>query len=244
MKDFEKLPSKQLEKFSNIFMQLGLVFVLFIVYITLEHETVKKSLSIVDVSSDNPTYIQQDQDVIVVKEKKLQPKQEILKQDPFIPEELVKGDNSIVENIPSYKEEPIEILDINSFEEITFKEPIDEDVPFVNIEDAPIFKGCEGLSKKQNKICFEEKMKKFVQRNFNGGLASELGLEAGKYKIHAQFIINKQGEVVDIKIRAPHIKLKKETQKLINKLPRFTPGKQRKRPVKVRYILPISFKVD
>jgi len=39
MKNFKKAPTKQLEKFSNIFAQLGLVLVLFVVYVSLEHQT-------------------------------------------------------------------------------------------------------------------------------------------------------------------------------------------------------------
>jgi len=112
------------------------------------------------------------------------------------------------------------------------------------IQNAPIFKGCEGLSKEDNKICFDKKMKRFVQRNFNSGLANEVGLNSGKYKIQTQFIIDNKGNVVDIKIRAPHTRLKKEMQQLIEKLPKFTPGLQRNKPVQVRYTLPISFHVD
>jgi len=45
MKNVKKLPTKQLEKFSTIFTQLGLVLVLFIVYLAIEHETEEKKLS-------------------------------------------------------------------------------------------------------------------------------------------------------------------------------------------------------
>ena len=40
----KKLPRKQLDKFSNIFTQLGLVLVLFVVYVTLEHTTEEKKV--------------------------------------------------------------------------------------------------------------------------------------------------------------------------------------------------------
>ena len=54
MKNLKKLPNKQLEKFSNIFTQLGLVLVLFIVYVTLEHET-KQSRFILENSYEPAT---------------------------------------------------------------------------------------------------------------------------------------------------------------------------------------------
>ena len=57
-------------------------------------------------------------------------------------------------------------------------------------------------------------------------------------------LIDEKGHVIDIKIRAPHKRLKKEMQRLIQKLPKFTPGKQQNRTVRVRYTLPIAFSVE
>jgi protein TonB len=37
---------------------------------------------------------------------------------------------------------------------------------------------------------------------------------------------------------------KKEAKRIMNKLPQFTPGKQRRKPVKVKYTLPITFHVQ
>lgn len=87
-------------------------------------------------------------------------------------------------------------------------------------------------------------MMRFVQRNFDSQLANEVGLNSGKYRIFTEFIINENGNVVDVIINAPHIKLKKETRELIKKLPKFTPGKQRNKAVKVKYALPITFHVE
>lgn len=87
-------------------------------------------------------------------------------------------------------------------------------------------------------------MKQFVQRNFNSNIANELGLQAGKKRIGAQFIIDDNGDVVDIRIKAPHKDLEKETERIIKKLPKFKPGKQNNKNVKVRYFLPINFRVE
>jgi protein TonB len=248
MKNVKKLPTKQLEKFSTIFTQLGLVLVLFIVYVILEHETPERILAISNPESVEIVSISFDQPYEFTREPK--PKQQIQLQPTnlFIPDgKINKGDNDIKETIIDLPEEDAPIqLDIDTV--VTVDEPVDkepeETVPFILIENAPVFKGCEGLSKQENKKCFDKKMMKFVQRNFDVGLANDLGLNSGKYRINTQFIINDKGEVVDIQIRAPHTKLKKETKDLINKLPKFTPGKQRDKPVKVRYTLPITFRVD
>ncbi|MEQ3498944.1 energy transducer TonB [Tenacibaculum sp. SSH1-16] len=87
-------------------------------------------------------------------------------------------------------------------------------------------------------------MQQHIQRNFNSELAQDVGLNSGKYKILTQFVIDKLGNVTDIQIRAPHAKLKKETNRVVNKIPKFTPGKQNNKEVKVKYTLPITFRVE
>lgn len=246
MKNLKKRPTKQLEKFSNIFTQLGLVLVLFIVFVTLEHQTEQKQMAIINYDVSEKVIITPDDIVKFTREPKNEPKVKPPKATFLIPDEVVKGKNDIMEH--DFLVAPIEnIVQVAPEDIVEVEIPTDESpetVPFISIQNAPIFKGCEGLSKEENKKCFGKKMTQFVQRNFDTELANEIGLRSGKYKIQTQFIIDNQGNVVDIKIRAPHDKLKKETQQLIEKLPKFTPGKQSNKPVKVRYTLPISFRVD
>jgi periplasmic protein TonB len=228
MKNVKKLPTKQLEKFSTIFTQLGLVLVLLVVCIILEHETKQQSLAIYEPEVSKSIYIEPNTEVIFTKEKPVKPNPDPVKQSQLIlDEDINKVDYDKAETIFITEPKKQEVdFDINKIE--TVPEPFDEDdddiVPFISIENAPIFKGCEGLSKENNKKCFDQKMIKFVQRNFNVQLANETGLRSGKYRIQTQFIIDNTGQVVDIKIRAPHIRLKQETEELIQKLPRFTPG--------------------
>lgn len=246
MKNVKKLPTKQLEKFSTIFTQLGLVLVLFIVYLAIEHETEEKKLSEVNYETTKKVFVDPDQDIVFVKEKQPKPKVN-LNRNVFIPDEPIeKGDNLIKETIIDNPiDEPVKV-DVDQLIELADppKDPEPDNVPYISIEEAPVFKGCEGLSKSENKKCFDKQMNKFIQRNFNTSLANELGLRSGKHKIFTQFIIDKNGEVVDIKIRAPHPKLKSETLGTIQKLPKFKPGRQNNKFVKVKYTLPITFQVD
>ncbi len=245
MKNLKKLPTKQLEKFSTIFTQLGLVLVLFIVYLTLEHKTEQKQLAVVNFDAPKKVFIEPDQDIVFTREPKAKPKLKTPKQ-VFIPDSPIeKGDNNVVETITFEDPTKDEVqLNADDIIEIIDSPKIIEDVPYDFVEQTPIFKGCEGLSKEENKSCFEKKMNKFVQKNFDSGLASELGLRSGIHKIFTQFIIDQNGDVVDIRIRAPHPKLKSETLETIQKLPKFTPGKQNNNFVKVKYTLPITFRVD
>ena len=247
MKNQKKQPTKQLEKFSNIFMQVGLVLVLFVVFIFLEHKTAQKTVADENLDFKPEAYqFTADTEIIFRKEPKIIPKQVTPKQKPVFFEKIKKADNSIIETVIDIDVEDLKIIDIDSFEEEKEDEEFkpEDAVSFINIQNAPVFKGCEGLSKAENKVCFDKKMKRFVQRNFDAGLANELGLNAGKYKIRTQFIIDEKGNVIDIKIRAPHRQLEKETSRLIKKLPQFTPGQQQNRFVRVRYTLPIAFSVE
>ena len=248
MKNTKKLPTKQLEKFSNIFTQLGLVLVLFIVYLGLEHQTVQKTVAVFEPDESNVVCVlfpDDERNIIFTKELKVVAKVKVIKMEPFIVDEVVKVENNITDVIfiDTPIDEPI-LIDINKIVEIKEPPAFIEDVDFVNIQNAPVFKGCENLSKEENKVCFDKKMKQFVQRNFDIELANELGLHSGKHKIQTQFIINQEGVIVDVKIRAPHKRLEKETKRIIKKLPKFKPGKQNNRKVKVRYLLPITFSVE
>ena len=58
------------------------------------------------------------------------------------------------------------------------------------------------------------------------------------------FTIDKQGKVINIRVRAPHPQLKEQVESILNQLPDFIPGKHDGSPVELRYNLPISFEVE
>ena len=145
-------------------------------------------------------------------------------------------EETIIESTESDEELEIEEIEIEEIEE-------DVEVPFAVIENVPIFPGCERGSNDKKRKCMSEKIAKFVQRKFNTDLAGDLGL-TGRQRISVIFKINKTGDVTGVRARAPHPRLEKEAQRVINLLPKMQPGKQRGVAVTVPYSLPIIFQVQ
>ncbi len=119
-----------------------------------------------------------------------------------------------------------------------------DDVPFTVIENVPVFPGCEGLeNNKAFKDCMSREITAMVINNFNLALAGMLDL-SGRQRISVQFKIDGYGFVTDVLARAPHPDLEEEAKRVVNLLPRFTPGKQRGEVVGVLYALPIIFNAE
>ena len=72
-------------------------------------------------------------------------------------------------------------------------------------------------------------------------MAQELGLEG---RVNTQFIIHYDGSIGAIKKRGPHELLEQEAERILSKLPKMEPGKQRGTAVKATFSIPITFKLN
>ncbi len=115
-------------------------------------------------------------------------------------------------------------------------------IPFGVIEQVPVYPGCENLTKEEQKKCFTDKVTKHVMENFNPKVTDALKL-TGRLKINTMFTISNNGKVEEIKVRAPHPALEKESLRVINMLPNMTPGMQSGKAVNAVFSLPIIFEI-
>jgi len=240
--EIKKYAKYKLENYSKLFLQLGTALALFIVYLALNVKSFDKTVNSLSGS------FKQDE---VFEEIPLTKQIEHIKPPPPPPPapviiEVVKNNVKVEETLLATTEsdetvaiKPVAIEDINVVNE---DEDVAQDIPFAIIEDVPVYPGCKG-SKAAKKKCFGDKISLFVKRNFNSGIAQQLGLAPGIKKIFVQFIIDKNGVITNIRIRAPHKSLEKEALRVMKLLPKMKPGMQRNKPVGVRYALPIVFKV-
>lgn len=118
------------------------------------------------------------------------------------------------------------------------------EIPYAVVDEVPVFPSCETLeSNKERKQCTSNKIAAFVNKNFNADLAKELGL-TGKQRLMVIFKIGKDGYVSNIRARGPHPEMEKEAIRVIEILPKMTPGKQKGEVVVVPYSIPMLFEVQ
>ena len=242
--EIKKNPDAVLENYTRILTQLGLVLALFIVYEFIQMKTYPRPIEAL-----SATILGEDDSEELIEIKPVEV-EKTTAPNTVVAENIVKVDDeveieeTIIESTETDESEAVIVdpnRDITNVEE---EETVEEDVPFVIIEDVPIFPGCTG-NREALRNCFSTEISKFVLKKFNVDLATDLGLTPGSIqRIFVMFKINKDGKITDIKARAPHKKLQEEAIRVVNLLPVMTPGKQRGRPVSVSYGLPIVFKIQ
>jgi len=239
--EIKKSESAKLENYSRIFLQLGLVLSLLIVYFGLEYKVFEREID------DLQGNVSQEEieEIIPITERIEQVKPP--PPPPPAPEviEIVQDQEEIEETVLESTEtdetEAVEV-EITDIEEVVEEEEVIEEVPFAVIEEAPIYPGCKG-SKAQRKQCLQDKIKQHVYKKYNIGLAEELGLEPGKKKVYVLFKIDHRGDIVNVQARGPHARLEKEAVRVVQSLPKMIPAKQRGKAVSVKYTLPITLEV-
>jgi len=233
--EVKKHRKHNIDENSGIYFSLGLALVLFLTYLILEWKTYDNEKDW-DIGLSQVEELDLDLVPVIKLEK---PKPKIVRTPPII--EIIENDKDEIETV-------IEATDIDQNTAVTPIDSIqvletyvdDEEIPFILIEDVPVFPGCEGADNKR--ACFQEMIMKHVRKNFRyPELALEMGLQG---RVSIAFIIDKDGSIDNIRMRGPHKILEKEAGRIISKLPQMIPGKQRGRAVKVPFMMPITFKLQ
>jgi protein TonB len=238
--ELKKNPKADLRKNSGMYFVIGLAVVMFLVWQGLEWKTYDKTNEY-DISMNVEDML--DEEVPMTEQIKTPPPPP----PPAAPEiiEVVEDEEEVEETViesteTSQEEEIIEVEDVE-VEEIEE----DVDVPFAVIEDVPIFPGCEnqkGKGAQAMRACFQSKMQRHISKNFRyPEIAQEMGVQG---RVNVMFVIQKDGSIGGVRMRGPDKNLEKEAKRIIDKLPKMTPGKQRGRAVRVPFSIPITFKLQ
>jgi protein TonB len=108
----------------------------------------------------------------------------------------------------------------------------EEEVVFVVVESMPEFPGGA------------QAMMRYIAENIKYPvIAQENGIQG---RVICQFVVEKDGKVSDIQVvrSSGEASLDKEAQRVIGSMPKWKPGKQRGKPVRVKYTLPVNFRLQ
>ncbi len=231
----KKNPEADLNKNRNLYFVIGLTFVTFITWQAIESKTYEKTFDYeaLNVEDDD------DEDIPITEQIKTPPPPP---PPPPAPEviEVVEDEEEVEETVIESTETDQDEIIIEEIEVVDEFEDID--VPFAVIEDVPVFPGCESVAKSQRRACFQEQMNKHIRKNFRyPDIAQEMGIQG---RVYVNFIIAKDGSITNIRMRGPDKNLENEAARIIGRLPKMTPGKQRGRAVRVPFSIPITFRLQ
>ena len=127
----------------------------------------------------------------------------------------------------------VEITEESAIEQIVFEEPVEEEVAdevFTIVEQQPVYPG--GMS------AFYQ----FVQKKLKyPSQARRMGIEG---RVFVQFVVDKKGNITEVvAVKGIGAGCDVEAVRVIKSSPKWKAGKQRGKAVKVRMILPITFKL-
>ena len=219
----KKNPKFDLEKKRGLFMQIGLATSLLLVLIAFEYRTYEKSASSfgdITLEADWEEEIEN-----TFREQKPPP-------PPPPPPEIIE----IVENEEEIEEVEIEDTESDEDTEIIEEEETTDEV-FMIVEDMPRFKGCS------DDACTQGEIMKYIARNTKyPAIAKENGITG---RVFVSFVVDKSGSVTSVKVlRGVDKYLDAEALRVVKSMPKFSPGKQRGKPVKVQYNVPISYRLN
>ena len=230
----KKNPQADLNNKSSFYFAIGLFLVLFISWRAIEYKNWDDDgygYIALDVNADDDEEIPITEQIKTPPPPPPPPAPEIIE----VVEDEEEIEETIIESTETDQEEIVEEVEV-------VEEDLDLDVPFAIIEDVPLYPGCERVPKSERRNCFQKEIQKHINKNFRyPEIAQEMGIQG---RVFVQFTIQKDGSISGIRTRGPDKNLEKEANRIISKLPRMTPGKQRGRPVRVPFSIPITFKLQ
>ena len=118
----------------------------------------------------------------------------------------------------------------------------EKEIDFDSVERPPIYPGCEPYVQ-QLRSCTQRKIQTHINKNFRyPEFAQKTGIQG---RVFVQFIIDKDGSIMEIRTRGPHPILEIEAKRIISRLPKFIPALDSDgKAVKVPFSVPITFKLQ
>lgn len=233
--EIKKTPKADLENKKSTWLLIGYVIVLAFMFIAFEWT--QRDI-VIDTSQGIVDIVFEEEIIPITQQQPEQappPPPEVIEEAPQVAEVLniVEDDADIKDTRLASSEETGEKISVGKYVPVAVEvveEPVEEEI-FEVVEEMPEFPGGPA------------EMMKYLNNNIRyPTIAQENGIEG---RVIVQFVVNSDGTIVDANVvRSVDPFLDKEALRVINSMPKWKPGKQRGKPVRVKYTLPVTFRLQ
>lgn len=229
--EFKKSEKASLENKRLLFTEIGFVVALIAIYFAFNWSSTEKEVATLETEVAN---VEVEDMVPITQETppppEAAPKIPILSDQIDVVDDNIKVDDNMFQNLEDDANSGVEIMDY--IESAPEEETVEEEaIPFQLVEEKPSFNGGDAneFSKWVNsKLVYPE-------------IAKENGVQG---RVTLQFTVNADGTVSNVKVlRGVDSSLDKEAVRVVSSSPKWKPGKQRDRAVKVTYTFPVIFQL-
>ena len=211
------------------YLLLGFIFVLSVCYVAFEWT--EKEVTVYEVINDDLFFDEELDEIENTTQETTPPPPP---PEVQVPEEIIiveddqEADEIVISNEDTNEEieiaPPIE-------QKVEIEEEVDETV-FVVVENMPEFPGGQA------------ELMKFLSQNVKyPALAQENGIQG---RVVCQFVVERDGSIANVEVvrSSQDNSLDREAVRVIKSMPKWTPGRQRGKPVRVKYTVPVNFKLQ
>ncbi len=218
----KKTPKADLENKKRLFVQIGIIFALVVVFMAFEYKQYERQ--VVDLGVLDVDFIEEE-DIPITRQETPPP--------PPPPEpstELIIVDDDVeIEEEFTIDTEADAFTEVEEFTPVIVEEEeVEEEQIFTIVEDQPSFPGGDAA------------LMKYLQENLKyPTMAREAGIQG---TVFVTFVVEIDGNITDVRIlRGVGGGLDEEAIRVVQSMPAWTPGRQRGQAVRVQFNLPIRF---
>ncbi|MBR3936860.1 MAG: energy transducer TonB [Bacteroidaceae bacterium] len=145
--------------------------------------------------------------------------------------EIVEDDADIEEDIMASTEDNVEWVDLDDYDVVEVEPEPEEEEIFMVVEDQPEFPGGTAA------------LLDYLRKNIKyPAICRENNIQG---RVLVTFIVNKDGAIVEPEVvKSVHPQLDREALRVISTMPNWKPGSQRGKPVRVKYTVPVNFRLN
>ena len=223
----KKSPKANLENKKLMFIQIGMIISLLIAWLAFEHKSYDKRE--IDPSLLNREVVLDEEMVEITKQEEQKPQPvEVPKQTTQL--EIVQDDVELEDIEINAEVDQQEVIEEYVPVEVEEEEVVEQEI-FQIVEEMPAFPGGEA------------KLMEYVAKNIKyPQIARETGIQG---RVFVGFVVEPDGSVSNVKVlRGIGGGCDEEAMRVVKSMPKWKPGKQRGKAVRVSYQIPVFFKLQ